>query len=278
MNHMFLALPIADDVVADSEMSYLRIVGGNMPQKQFRELLSNLVRAMEILGYEEHVVYYDHQRFRDLFELCVTTSEDGQWPDATMLLNFANTMMRLPDGFPTVVVNGMPQAKGIMCAYVALSTNADVIVDDEALIDAAHTTVVDSGGSEVPFEIVECSADALYKWFASNRKPERRYNPGYRKHTKHTKDEHGKVVSAKTYTDGEYESMLRFALGENGHNRKFFIEKKRNRLVIFWDQNEQECYFHVYDVSLDDPSEIQKIYKDGGSALMKMVLKASSLM
>jgi len=276
-NQLFLVLPIVDIGVYDAEMSHLKTVSECGPSVLFLKLLSDVAEAMDVVGYEEHVMYYDHRRFSELYRRSCQTSDIGQWPESTLLLRFATTMTKIPDGIGTAVVNDVPQDKGIVCAFANLSTKDDALFNEEAFIDAAHVNIKNSNGQIIPARVIKCSRADLYRWFVSNRTPTRKYFSGYRKHTKKVKNESGKVISGLSYSSKEYSAMLHFAVGEHDHNRKFFIDRKKGRLVVFWNQNESEQIYHAYDVALSDKAEIQKIYKDGGQSLMRVVDWISSL-
>ena len=52
----------------------------------------------------------------------------------------------------------------------------------------------------------------------------------------------------------------------------YFLDKEKKKLLIFWNEDDKEENFHVYQVDEDDTEELSKIwtYKDGRDLFNKI--------
>ena len=91
------------------------------------------------------------------------------------------------------------------------------------------------------------------------------------------KGENKEVISARSYTDEEYQAMLPWAVGAPGCRKKYYMDLKKGRLVIFWNENLQVPTYHFYDVNIDDAVEKAKIWQDGGRQLVDQIKKVAEL-
>lgn len=177
-----------------------------------------------------------------------------------------------------IKTDGVEQTGGILCAYANYGQKgSDALLDSDIFLHPQTLNVRNSQGEEVSLEIVACNPGELYKWLAQHRNPKRLLTENYEKHTKNEKDVDGKRVSALTYSREEAEELLQWAVGEKSHNRRYFMDMKRKRLLIFWNQKEANPTFHAYDVDIDDAEETQKMWKECGREIVNRIKTVSNL-
>lgn len=271
---MFLVLPIANDRAMDEECAYLKTISEGASQGEFEAILKRTVAAFGWASGEEYVLYYDPRRFKDLYKKC-SNEVRTQIPSPLQLLNNLCRLTALPEEMPEVFVNHVPLNHGILCGFVNLS--GETLVDNDAMLRRIHHKVMDQNGKIVPLVIIGCAREEVYKWFVYNRRPEWRIDPNYLKHSSHQKGAGKEVISPCSYTDEEYMSMLPWAVGSPGSRRKYYMDRKRGRLVIFWNENLAIPTFHYYDVAIDDPGENAKMQKECRRDIIEQIKTVSNI-
>lgn len=273
-NKLFLVLPIANDNALDEEQAYLKVLSAATEPKEFEGLLKRVVAAFSWVKGEEYVLYYDHARFRDLFKKC-SPDVQKQRPSPVQLLSILSQMTKIPDKMPPISANHIPFENGILYGYVNLGGEA--LVDHEALVNRDHIEAEDVKGDSVRLVIIDCTREDIFQWFVKNRHPERVIDLNYAKHGVKEKGEDKEVISARTYTDEEYQTMLPWAVGAPGCRKKYFMDIKKGRLVIFWNENLQVPTYHYYDVDINDAVENAKMWQDGRRPLVDQIKKVAEL-
>ncbi len=274
MNNLFVVLPLADSTTADEEAVYLRSLRKDNPQQDFLNLIRELVEAFRFVKEETFNVYYDHERFIELYKFSSTPNHKKERPNVTALLNLLPAMKKI-DSLAlghTIKVDDVEQTSGILKAYVNCAhKETDVLLDSKILLHPQKLRVLDYQGGEVDLKLVPSVPIELFYWFVRNRSPKRILTQDYKKHSKKEKEVDGKRVSALTYSYNEAEELLHWAIGKIRHNRCYFIDVKKRRLLIFWSQNEPVPTFHFYDVEMSDEKEIQKMWKDCGRDIVSKI-------
>lgn len=273
-NQLFLVLPIANDKAMDEECAYLKTISEDASQDEFEAVLKRAVAAFGWARGEEYVLYYDPVRFKDLYKRC-SIDVQKQNPSQLQLLNSLCKFTALPPKLSEVRVDYVSLNHGIICGYVDLS--GDVLVDHDAMLRREHLNVIDQDGKVVPLVIIGCNREEVFKWFVHNRRPERKIDPNYQKHSSHQKGEGKEVISPCTYSDEEYMSMLPWAVGGPGCRRKYYMDRKKGRLVIFWNENLEIPTYHYYDVPIDDPSENAKMLRECGRDIIEQIKMVSNI-
>ena len=273
-NQLYLVLPIASDNALDEEQVYLKVLDASAAPKEFESTLKRVVAAFSWVEDEEYVLYYDHGRFRDLFKKC-SLEVQNQRPSPVQLLSILKRMTKIPDQMNGIKINHVSFDKGIICSYV--NQNGEGLVDDNALSDGKHIEIEDQNGNLVKIVILNCQREDVFQWFVKNRASVRVIDSNYAKHGLMVKGENKEAVSARTYTDAEYQDMLPWAVGGNGCRRKYYMDKERGRLVIFWNENLSTPTYHYYDVDIDDPQENAKMWQECGRSCVEQIKKASEI-
>lgn len=275
-NLLFIALPIANEDDYDDELVYLKTIEVSNQQSEYEKLMKRLINSFEWAKVEQLILFYDPKRFSDIFKRC---NKDylTQNPSPIQLLNFFTQFTPIPLEMPQVHVNDVPFTHGIICGYINMNNNRGALVDCDALNDGQHLRATDSKGTSVTINIINCRQEDVFIWFVNNRQPTRKIDPNYKKHGINPRSFKGVVISGRSYSDGEYLEMLQWAVGENGHHRKFFIDEKKKRLVIFWNENLKEPTFHYYDVDINDNVEYSKMLKECSKSVVEQIKHVGSL-
>lgn len=275
LNRLFLVLPIANDNAMDEERAYLDVLDPATKPQKFVEILKNVVTAFSWTKGEEFVLYYDHTRFQDLYKKCPAEVQE-QRPSPVQLLGILSQMTKIPEKMPIINANFVPLGFGVLYGYVNLK--GEVLVDHKALVNRDYLNVKDKDSNSVKLEIIDCERREVVKWFVKNRNPKRAIDANYAKHGSQEKGEDKEVISGRSYTDDEYQAMLHWAVGNPDCRRKYFMDKKRGRLVIFWDENLKTPTYHYYDVDINDAGEIAKMRQDCDGELVKQIEGVSAIM
>ncbi len=275
-NLLFLALPIANKDDYDDELVYLKTIEDSNQPTEFEKLLKRLINSFEWAKVEQFVLFYDPKRFSDIYNRC-NKKNLTQIPSPIQLLNFIPQFTPIPPDMPQVNVNGVTFTHGIIYGYINMNNNRGVLVDCDALRDGQHMRATDSRGNSVKIFVINCKREDIFIWFVNNRQPTRKIDINYNKHGKTAKIVNKVVVSGRSYSDEEYQDMLQWAVGDNGHRRKYFIDEKKNRLVIFWNENLQEPTFHYYDVDIHDKDEYSKMLKECSKSVVEQIERIGSL-
>lgn len=279
MNCIFLVIPLVGNDTAGNEAVYLKGVEGNNHTVAFENLIKKTVQTLKFVKEENFVVYYDHRLFQELYSKAKKNRIKDR-PGSVALLNMMPSMKPIEKlgSMNPITVNEVAQNHGILCAFVNYSNvDSDVMLDPDAFINPRAMRVADSEGRNFVPSIVPCNADELFKWFVGHRTPRRTLTEGYEKHTEKEKEVNGVKVSALSYSHQEAEHLLHWAIGEKTHNRRYFMDLKKERLLIFWNQNESIPTFHAYDVELDNSVEIQKMWKECGREIVRKIEKIANL-
>lgn len=273
-NKLFLVLPIADANAMVEERAYLKVLNAATEPQEFEGVLRRVVTAFSWVKGEEYVLYYDQVKLRDLYKKCPLEVQN-QRPSPVQLLSDLCHMTKIPDNMPRITANHVPFESGVLCGYVNLGGEA--LVDHGGLLDKNHIETQDEKGNSVKFVIIDCTREDVFRWFVENRHPKRAIDPNYLKHGKKEKGEDKEVISARSYSDEEYRSMLQWAVGEPGRRKKYYMDSEKRRLVIFWNENLLVPTYHYYDVDIDDAFEKAKLLKDCGRPLVEQIEQASAL-
>ena len=269
-NQLFLVLPIVDGHEADDERLYLNSIDGSTPSAFLEDLLKHLVNAFSWVSGEAYDLYYDHQRFLELYKKSLI-GKSGQRPSPLQLLGSLSHLTRIPKEMPPIYINDVAFSHGIVCCFVNTERAGSVIVDQNALLNPQHLQVKDNKGNPKVLHVVNSNREEIFKWFVNNRLPLRKLDPDYAKHSKQTKLVNGKVVSACTYSEAEYREMLPWAVGSKNHRRKYVLDSDRKRLVVFMDENLSIPTFHYFDVEMDDVEENGKMQKDCSRPMVNQI-------
>ena len=273
-NQLYLVLPIASDNALDEEQVYLKVLDASASSEEFENILKRVVAAFSWVEDEEYVLYYDHGRFRDLYNKC-SLEVQNQRPSPVQLLSILKQMIRIPDQMFVIKVNHVSFDKGIICGYI--NQNGEGLVDDNALSDGKYIKIENQNGHLVKIVILDCRREDIFQWFVKNRASVRMIDSNYAKHGLMVKGESKEAISARTYTDSEYQDMLPWAVGGNGCRRKYYMDKERGRLVIFWNENLSTPTYHYYDVDIDDPQENAKMWQECGRNRVEQIRKVSEI-
>ena len=273
-NKLFLVLPIANNNALDEERVYLKVLSAASEPKEFEGILKRVVAAFRWVEGEEYVLYYDHSRFRDLYKKC-SPEVQMQRPSPVQLLSILSQMTKVPDKMPDVRVNHVPLKQGILYGFVNLEGEA--LIDHDALENREYIKVEDVKGSPVNLVVVNCKREDVFQWFVKNRNPVRVIDVNYAKHGAKEKGAGKEVISARSYSDEEYQAMLPWAIGAVGCRKKYFMDLNKGRLVIFWNENLEIPTYHYYDVDIDDASENAKMWQEGGREMVDQIKAVAAL-
>lgn len=274
-NKLFLALPSTNGKNAlDEEHAYLKVLGENTKSQEFERILTSVAAAFNWVEGEEFVLYYDHDRFQELFENC-SPEVQKQRPSPVQLLSILSQMTKIPDKMPEITANHICFIKGILYGYVNLMGEA--LVDHDALVDRDHIELKDEKGDSVKLAFIDCQRERLFQWFVKNRTPQRLIDPNYAKHGILEKREGKEMISARSYTNEEYQDMLTWAIGAPGSRKKYFMDLEKGRLVIFWNENLKVPTFHFYDVDINNSGENAKMWHEGGRSLVEQIKNVAAL-
>ena len=275
-NYLFLALPIAKEDDYDDELVYLKAIEVSNPPTEFEKLLKRLINSFEWAKVEQLILFYDQKRFSDIYKRC-NKEYLSQNPSPVQLLSFLTQFTPIPSEMPQVHVNDVPFTYGIICGYINMNNNRGALVDCDALRDRHHLRATDSEGNCVTINVINCKREDIFIWFVSNRQPTRQIDPNYKKHGNKAKIVNNVVISGRSYSDDEYLDMLQWAVGEGGNRRKYFIDVKKDRLVIFWNENLKNPTFHYYDVDIHNKDEYSKMLKECSKSVVDQIVHVGSL-
>ena len=273
MNSFYLVLPLADYNAAVNESACLREISELSSSFSFSDYLQFLAKAFYLVSSEHIVVYYDHHCFLQLYKKFYSKVEKRKRPNVLQLLSSFPTLKnigQLQDKMKPVLINNVEQNGGLLCAFVNFSSDADAIVDSGIVRDPA-TLQINAEGNFFPLNLIKADKAQVFKWYANHRIPPRMLTSTYEKHTDNLKGSKEKPISPCSYSPDEGERLLQWAKGKNGHNRYYFQDVERGRLVIFWHQNEVTPMFHIYDVDIEDNVEVQKMWKEMGRKGVNMI-------
>lgn len=277
---LFLAFPIVGNSAEDLELSYLKTLESPTPE-EVKVILTQALKCSKIVSLDDSAVVYDHARFSPLIKIVKDDQKEKKTkenPDISRLVILTKKWIdcnQMKGGFAPVNVNDVAQTQGILCAYVNIRQNDhDLLVNNHAIDNIEGLRVTDNADNTVEVNFIAASQKDIYKWFADHRCPERKIDEAYKKHVIKEKDgregktgKGGVKISANTYEKDVAEDMLKWAVGSkaNETNRMYFLDKKRKKLLIFWNEDGKKENFHVYEVDEDDKKELSKIwtYKDG---------------
>lgn len=284
---LFIAFPIVGDPAEDFELAYLKTLKAPKP-KEVEELLTQALKSSRIVSLDDSGVVYDHERLSSLIKIVKDEQKEKKTkenPNISSLLKLMNDWIdcnQKKDDFAPIKVNDVTQTQGILCAYVNMGQHAnDLLVSIDAIISFEGIHVKDKDDKAVEVNFIAASEKEVYKWFANHRSPERKIDEAYDKHpTKETDSKEGKKgkkgvrISSNTYKKTDAEDRLKWAVGSktNETNRMYFLDKEKKKLLIFWNEDDKEENFHVYQVDEDDTEELSKIwtYKDGRDLFNKI--------
>lgn len=279
MIQLFIALPAVELDENDPEDVYLKTLD-RVDEEEILQLWRKAIKAVKMVKYEDGQIFYDNRRFSALIH---AMTDDGQSPRANQLLQMMsdwNDVHLKKEPFVPCEVRGKIQHDGIVCAFLnRRNAEGDNIVDLEAIKNPPSIYVKDQYGREENISVLSCSDTKIYPHFVKYRELQRVLDPAYAKHSEtEKKGKRGIVISGSSYSDEEAEMFLKWAVGEKGKRRLFFWDRKKSKLIIFFDEN--GTGFHVYDVPEDAESynaEVQKIWKDGGRDLYDVVMALSKI-
>jgi hypothetical protein len=269
-NQLFLVLPLISVVEQDEECVYLKVVDADSSKDVFVTILKHLIEAFDWTKGESFDLYYDHQRFLELYKKSGLESVK-QIPSPLQLLGGLCQLTKIPRQMAAILVNRVSLTHGILCYHASKVSEGGALIDHNAIRNKEYLEVFDSNGNSVSHEIIDCNRDALYKWFVSNRFPARIIDTSYKKHGAKPIQVGSHLVSGRSYKDEEYSIMLQWAVGNNASRRKYYMDFKKGRLVIFWNENLAVPTYHCYDVDINDPEENSKMMKDCNRSLIDQI-------
>ena len=279
MIQLFLAIPAVDATAGDMELSYLKSL--NSPDsKTIEDILVMALRCVNIVSLDNHDVLYDQSRLCMMIRQLKENQKKSQTKDSPDVQRLMKKMTawqdfnNVKDSFASVKVNDVVQSQGVICAYFNLREDGkDVVIDVDA-INGTNVLRVEVDGNVVNVDVIDAAVKSVYAWFANHRNPVRKIDQAYEKHSDSEKKSKKGIISACTYETKVAEDMLKWAVGSktNPSNRMYFHDKSGNKLLVFWNEDGKDEYYHVYEVSEDNKEEIQKIwkYKDGRELMSKI--------
>lgn len=263
MNNFFVAIPFVNEPDDDLESIYLNALS----EKPY-DFLMKLIKEFKIIKGDGAQIWFDQEKLKALFnEIKQDEAEKNRKPDVKELWNKFNDWNAIDISYDVQKIKGVELDKGILCAYIhQKDSNASLVSDD-----------IENKSLQIePLFIIPCDSKEIYRWLALHRDSKRVWDKEYAKHSGEVKQGTRGTISSMSYTDDEYEDMLAWATGVNGCNRKYYLDKEKSRLVIFWDEN-TDNKFHGYDVADDDTVEKAKLLNQGKKELLQKIKIISNI-
>lgn len=276
MNSLFLLLPIVSPIKPeDPEQSYLKAIEINSAD-DVTAMLLDIYRQLSSIDYENYNGFYDQSKLSALIKKAKQLTKGKKYPEADKILRLFTT--RPISAYKTDVkvhklnINGMDVHDGIINRYCS-HDGENTLVDTESLSCNPQSLVIkDDKGKVLHANVIPCRDTDLYNWFLAHRNPERKLDINYRKHTNAPKNGYRGVISALTYSEEETKDFLNKAVGVQNGKNLFFKDETQNKIIVFWNENlSSNPTYHAYEISADDETEIDKIYRKGGRSLIAKI-------
>lgn len=283
MNRFYLIIPAIGDGDAGQDIAYLKKLG-EIDNDGVLAILKRIVGSMELVKEEDFEVLYDNRHFNRLLQVLDSEPGKQEMPQRGNLLVFFNDAVSIQQrklGNTPVYINGMTVESGLINAYVDGEMTGEALLNKDALANPEQPIDVRriDGGQLLLNNSLTCDSASVYLWLVEHRAPRRQLDSSYEKHGKKEKSgRRGVRISALTYTGEQLNEFLKRAVvARKGLRELYYKDKSQNKIIIFWNENLQEPFYHAMETADDNMEEIQKIYKRGGSALMKRIEDTSAL-
>ena len=258
MNYLFLVLPVVIYDNNEAELVCLKTSKSYAKATDFTDFLKFISKEFEWIKDENYYLYYDQKRLKDLYNDC-KKEVDKLRPSPILLLKTIENLNPIDKDIQPIKVNGVGLSYGVVCYYVNHSNDGScVLVDLGYLLNISHTPLFDNRNEIVNCNVIRCNRNELINWFAKNRNPARQLDTRYLKHGKQEKHIDGERISPCSYEEEDCVKMLAWAVGSKKKKRKYFVDREKNRLVVFMDEGLKMPTFHCYDVD-DDNKEKEKM-------------------
>lgn len=242
-----------------------------------KQHVKHLKACLEMIDHEVYSGYFSREQLHAVYRAIKAVDHER----ATYLLNIFSDWKDYAsnenaNNHAPLNINGVTQLDTLAtvfhqnCAHSALFTTDCVESGDSQ----QHLTVTDSTNAQVigRHPVLPFHPMALYYWFVANRHPQRLFDPNYKKHSPlHEHEGKRGVVSAFKYNLDEAQQLLNHAVGSGKENAKRFIvhHSGQKRIVVFFNQNMADAYFHGYHFEEANKAEIARL---DSKAIKKMRL------
>lgn len=284
MNRLYLLIPAIKEDDAGQDIAYLKLLG-NVNIDVVVRLLGQIIRSLRLIEGEDVKIIYDKTHLKPLIKIVRTVDEskqaNGEMPQIENLLLFFNdalSIQELESGKTKIRVNGMTVDEGLVNAFVESGSDADTLLNKAALNSQVHPIQIESHkGIQLQLDALECDAAEVYLWLVENRKPVRKLDRNYKKHTSHEKlGKRGVKISPISYTEQQLQNFLKRAVVANkGLRELYFKDNAQDKIIVFWDENLKVPSYHAFEIEANDMFEIQKMYKRGGRTLIDRIADTS---
>lgn len=132
------------------------------------------------------------------------------------------------------------------------SENSYALVDCMALVSGCVPCVVSVNGQDMPMNVLGLEESQFYRWFCSNRKPERKYNWNP-KHGKHGAG-NWRGESRLLGSSDEAEQLLKYAIGESYQGTLYCWDAKYGHYMEY--KNELNDTYHSFHLEGEDERRI----------------------
>lgn len=230
--------------------------------------LDRLLDYTKILDHEECAHYWDEAQFKRLNGKIDPSDRLSQKLRRLRFAVFTDISyldkptpgIRVYDGRNEDVTDGL---YGRFATAVANSTAIGIVNEF-----SCHTAVLtvwqdDRQQTTIRVEPVIRRLKDAVEWLAETRRPNRKYNPNYGKHSEHAKTVNNEKISAMTLSEEEATHALRRAIGSKGETRLVYLDAERGQLIVFSSENRKDAedspIYHGHHFNVSDRHEIERL-------------------
>lgn len=263
-NKVFFLIPALTNEDAGEDTAYLKVLQ-TATDENVIDVFKSIVESQKLISEEDIDYFFDKKYFDDLYKIVKAKQNESKKnrkrpSDLAPLLSLLDNIKNYPDdkhGNTPIFINGKIVEKGLVNAYCEYATDNNVVlVNNDALAESDKPLKI-STDIDNPQRVYEelkvypCEKDKMYVWLSKNRLPKRIYDTEYEKHSGKVKSgKKGKTISAMTYSDGEAEHLLQWALRANkvGNTELYLLDIEKHKLIIFYDEHLEAPTFHGHEI------------------------------
>lgn len=260
-NKLFLELP---SKAALSQLS----------KKELFQLVNQFIDAMKMIDHEDYNGYFvkdDLQHFyqfasaidRNLGVMLLAAIEP--WLDYKSSANAKSNR--------NYVANGVSVTGSLLASYLDNIADSLFLTLQPTASHPSSLTITENNRFLHRITPAVIEEIFLYKWFVANRKPQRKLDKDYRKHSKFRAHmgKKGDIISPWTYSDADALVLLRHAVYSKKAKRLILHHKEDKKVLVFFNENLTEPTYHAYQIDEKDSSELSKFSNESKKKMEKVL-------
>ena len=284
MNRLYLLIPAVNDGDAGEDVAYLKLLG-DVDADNVIDIFKEIKKKKKYVEEDDLEIVFDQKHLNGLIRLLKDKKNKGktleEMPQIENLLLFLNDTYSIQDlkvGNNPVKVNGMTVSQGLVNAFIDEQSH-NTLLNKDAMNDPEHPIEVELQGEHHHLSPLSCDPVDVYLWLVANRYPSRQLDTNYKQHSERSKlGENGVAISPVTYEEQQLNEFLKKAVvAKKGLRELYFKDLKKDKIIVFWDENLDTPSFHAFEIAVDDIPEIQKIFKRGGRNLVNRINETATL-